>query len=930
MTTNSTAPGSSDPRQMATAYEPSEVEQGLYAWWESNGYFKPSKPGAKPFTIIMPPPNLTGELHLGHALTVAIEDALTRWHRMCGDDTLWLPGVDHAAIAVNAIIERELAKEGISRHDIGREKFLERTWEFVNRSRTRITEQHRRLGASADWSREAFTIDAARERSVRTTFKRLHEDGLLYRADRLINWCVDCESAISDIEVDYEDEAGSFYWVKYDLATEAGDRTGDSITIATTRPETIPADVAIAVNPEDPRYQHLIGKFVQVPVGGRIVPVIADEAVSIEGGSGALKVTPGHDPVDFEIGERHHLQTISLMRPDGTLNEFAGDYEGLDRLVARTKVVADLEAAGRIEKTEPHTRPVGHCQRSGTIVEPLISLQWWVDAKTLAKPAITAVETGTIEFVPARFERVYLHWMKNIRDWCISRQIWWGHRIPVWYCANCDHLTVSIEDATKCEGCGGMDIRQDPDTLDTWFSSGLWPHSTLGWPDDSEDLARFYPTQVMETGYDIIFFWVARMIMLSIYNMDGLVPFETVYLHGLVRAADGAKMSKSRGNVVDPLESVTKYGTDALRYALISGTSPGNDQRIADDKLEAGRNFANKLWNASRFVISMVQDDDNLELDPDVDNDLSDGLDSIGWGTVEDRWILSRLARVTDNVDRLWGQFELAEALRQTRDFFWEEFADWYIELAKIRVRAGDRTAIAVLVHVTDEVLRLLHPFMPYVTEEIWQRLVTLRPDQDEAPALMVAAYPTPFVRETADELSAHDDDLEGVDPEAERTMTAVQDFVRGIRNIRAEKRVDAGRWIEAYIVAGALNDTEGAALLDLERLLPAIGQLARAEPLHIVETAADAPTEGVVTSVLAVGSVVVPMAGLFDAAVERERLTKQIAEVEAEVDRQEAKLSNEQFTARAPAAVVAKEHERLAIARGRLDGLRASLAELG
>ena len=895
MTTDST----SNPREMASAYDPQVVEQPLYEWWETNGYFKPSKPGAKPFTIIMPPPNLTGELHLGHALTVSIEDALTRWHRMLGDDTLWLPGVDHAAIAVNAIIERDLAKEGLSRHDIGREAFLERTWEFVKRSRSRITLQHRRLGASADWGREAFTMDEEREKSVRATFKRLYDDGLIYRADRLINWCVDCESAISDIEVEYEDEPGAFWWVSYEIADAQGKRTGEAITIATTRPETIPADAAVAVNPDDDRWKHLIGQHCIVPAGGRLIPIIADAAVSIEGGSGALKVTPGHDPVDFEIGERHGLPTISIMKPDGTLNDEAGPYAGLERFEARKKIVADLEAAGRLVKIEPYTHSIGHCQRSGTIVEPLISLQWWVDAKTLAKPAIAKVEDGSIKFVPPRFERVYLHWMENIRDWCISRQIWWGHRIPVWYCANCDHITVrgTVGVPEQCEGCGSADLHQDPDTLDTWFSSGLWPHSTLGWPEDADDLRRFYPTQVMETGYDIIFFWVARMIMLSLYNMQGEIPFETVYLHGLVRAADGAKMSKSRGNVIDPLESVAKFGTDGLRFAMISGTSPGNDQRITDDKLEAGRNLSNKLWNASRFALTMVEDGDDLT------------LPAPGTGALDDRWILSRLAAVTRDVDRLWGQFELAEALRQARDFFWDEFADWYIELAKVRVRAGDRTPIAVLVHVVDQVLRLLHPFMPFVTEEIWQRLASVRPDAEGAPALIVARYPVL--------------DAARLDDDAERMMLAVQDFIRGVRNIRAEKRVDAGRFVEAYI-AGA-DATEAA-----RSMAPAIEQLARVQPLHVVATADEAPSEGVVTAVLAVGQVILPMAGLFDAAVERERLSKQIAEVEAEVGRQEAKLSNEQFTARAPAAVVAKEQERLATARGRLDGLRASLAELG
>ena len=886
--------------EMAPAYQPADVEQRVYEWWESRGFFKPSRPGAPPFTIIMPPPNLTGELHLGHALVVSLQDALTRWHRMLGDDTLWLPGVDHAAIAVNAIIERQLAAEGLSRHDVGREAFLQRTWTFVNHSRARIMEQHRRLGASADWEREAFTMDAPREQAVRATFKRLHDDGLIYRAERLINWCVDCESAISDIEVEYEDEAGAFWHVRYAIADADGNATDRDIVIATTRPETIPADTAIAVNPEDPRYAALIGQRAIVPSNGRLVPIIGDAAVSIEGGTGALKVTPGHDPVDFEIGERHGLDIISIINNDGTLNEHAGAYAGLDRFDARTRIVADLEAAERMAKIEPYTHAVGHCQRSRTIVEPLISLQWWVDAKTLAGPAIEAVTDGRIKFVPARFERTYLHWMENIRDWCISRQIWWGHRIPVWYCADCDHLTVAIANPTACEGCGGAHIRQDEDTLDTWFSSGLWPHSTLGWPEQTDDLKRFYPTQVMETAYDIIFFWVARMIMLSLYNMRGAIPFDTVYLHGLVRAADGAKMSKSRGNVIDPLEQIGKYGTDGLRFALLSGTSPGNDQRITDDRLEAGRNLANKLWNASRFVLTLIEPADDLTLPAPA-----------AIATIEDRWILSRLAHVTAEVDALLRRFELAEGVRQARDFFWDEFADWYIELAKVRIRAGDRTPLPVLLHVVDQVLRLLHPFMPYVTEEIWQRVIAVRPDTDAALALIVSRYPRP------EALAPY------IDDDAERQLAAVQDFVRGIRNIRAEKRVDAGRWVEAYIVAA---DAEATA----RSMQAALEQLARARPLHIVATADQAPTEGVVTSVLAVGQVALPMAGLFDLDAERARLAKQVAEAEGEVERQAAKLGNEQFRSRAPADVVAKEEERLATARTRLDGLRASLAEVG
>ncbi|MEX2230226.1 MAG: valine--tRNA ligase, partial [Dehalococcoidia bacterium] len=497
-----------DPREMATAYTPADVEEGIYEWWERSGYFKP-RPGGRPFTIIMPPPNLTGELHLGHGLTVAIEDALTRWHRMSGDDTLWLPGVDHAAIAVNALVERDLAREGLTRHEIGREAFLDRVWQFVGRSRSRIAQQHRRLGASADWSAEAFTMDPAREISVRTTFKRLYDDGLVYRGERLINWCIDCQTALSDLEVEYEDEPGSFWHVRYPILDDAGAGTGEYIVIATTRPETIPADTAVAVHPDDDRYRALIGKRVAVPTNGRPVPIIADEAVAIAAGSGALKVTPGHDPTDFEIGERHALPVVNIMNLDGTLNANAEPYAGLERFEARKRIVADLEAKGLLAKVEPYTHAVGHCQRSGTIVEPIVSLQWWVATAALAAPAIAAVRDGRIAFVPQRFERTYLHWMEHIRDWCISRQIWWGHRIPVWYCDGCGALTVAIADPAACEQCGSGSLRQDEDTLDTWFSSGLWPHSTLGWPEQTAALARYYPTQVMETGYDIIFFWVA-------------------------------------------------------------------------------------------------------------------------------------------------------------------------------------------------------------------------------------------------------------------------------------------------------------------------------------------------------------------------------------------------------------------------------------
>ncbi|MFA7296109.1 MAG: valine--tRNA ligase [Dehalococcoidia bacterium] len=899
------------PAEMATAYEPGAVEESLYEWWEASGYFQPSGSG-KPFTIIMPPPNVTGELHVGHALTVAVEDLLIRWHRMLGDDTLWLPGVDHAAIAVQNVVERELRREGLERRELGREEFLRRVWEWVHKTRSAISRQHRRLGASADWSRERFTMDDVPQQAVRQTFVRLYNEGLIYRGVRLVNWCVDCGTAISDLEVEHDDEPGSFWYVRYPVVGDDEQPTGEHIVIATTRPETIPADSAVAVHPEDPRYAALIGKRVQVPTGDRVIPIIADAAVSIEGGSGALKVTPGHDPVDFEIGQRHDLPIHTVIGFDGKMTADSGAYEGLDRFAARTRVVADIEARGLLERVEPYTHAIGHCQRSGTIVEPLLSEQWFVrvrpeagrsDQHDLAGDAIEAVRSGRIQFVPPRFERTYMHWMENIRDWTISRQIWWGHRIPVWYCEACGAMTVpSLDDVMgdpgACGACGSTLVRQDEDTLDTWFSSGLWPHSTLGWPNAGSADLKYYPTQVMETGYDIIFFWVARMIMLSLYNMDGVAPFETVYLHGLVRAPDGQKMSKSKGNTVDPLQSIATYGTDALRYALISSTSPGNDQRITDQRLEAGRNLANKLWNASRFVISMVEAGDDLTV-PAAGSALA----------LEDRWILSRAERVFASVGELLEKFELGEAVRQLRDFFWEEFADWYIEAAKVRVREGDRSPMPVLVHVLDRTLRALHPAMPYVTEAIWQRLNALRPDPEGASALIIASYPQA--------------EAARLDDGAEREFAALQDFVRGIRNVRAEKRVEAGRWVESYIVAGEVAPAARA-------WAGAIEQLARTRPLHIVDGADEAPSDGVVTAVLPVGRVVLPLGGMVDADAERARLGKQIAEVEGVVTGLEAKLGDANFASRAPAAIVAKEQERLDTARGRLAGLRESLAELG
>ena len=890
--------GTDPSREMATVYDASQVEQRIYDWWERSGYFRPSGTG-EPFTIIMPPPNLTGELHVGSALFVTLEDVLIRWHRMLGHDTLWQPGVDHAAIAVNGLVSRALRDDGIEPREIGREAFLERVWEFVNESRDYMSQQFRQLGASADWERDVFTMDPGPQRAVRTTFKRLYDDGLIYRGEYVVNWDPVAQTALSDLEVEHEDVDGFFWHVRYPLLDGAGVESGEHVVIATTRPETIPADVAVAVNPADERLSGLVGRSVRVPTTDRAVAIIADDAVSIEGGSGALKVTPGHDPVDFAIGERHGLPVISVINLDGTMNELAGAaYAGLDRFECRDRIVADIAAAGLLKRTEPYRHAVAHSERTGAIIEPLVSEQWYVKVAPLAGPAIEAVRDGSINFVPQRFERTYMHWMENLRDWCISRQIWWGHRIPIWYCDGCDAITVAIDDPDACEQCGSTNIRQDEDTLDTWFSSGLWPHSALGWPDHSDTLARYYPTQVMETGYDIIFFWVARMIMLSLYNMDGVAPFHTVYLHGLVRGADGRKMSKSSGNVVDPKQTIDQYGTDGLRYALVADTSPGNDQRLSDQRLEGARNFANKLWNASRFALSLVEHGDDL------------AAPAPGASTaVEDRWILSRTERLVANVDDLMGRFELGEAARQIRDFFWDDFADWYIELAKVRIREGDRTPLPVLIHVLDRTLRLLHPTMPFVTEEIWGRLTAVRPDPAGAAALIVAAYPQA-------ERSRYDDD-------AEASLGAVRDFVRAIRNVRSERHVDAGHWVEAYIVAGESTDAAHATA-------GAITQLARARPLHIVDDAAEAPSEGVVTAVVDAGRVILPMAGLFDIDAERDRLRKQIEAATGALERIEGKLANEQFRTRAPAAVVAQEEERLATAQRRLGGLRESLAELG
>ena len=950
------------PQPMAKAYEPQTTEARVYRFWESRGYFKGRipEPGSAadarlPFSIIMPPPNITGELHLGHALMDTVEDILIRWHRMLGDPTLWLPGVDHAGISTQNAVERQLAKEGLSRHDLGRDEFEKRVWQWVERYRPIISEQHRRLGASADWSNEVFTLDDKPQLAVRTTFKKMFDDGLVYRGERMINWCPRCQTALSDLEVVHEEQQGSLWYIRYPVVDGADadgqpHLTGEHIVVATTRPETYVGDMAIAVNPKDDRYTSWIGRTVILPVIQRQIPVLADEAIEKEFGTGALKVTPAHDPTDFEIGQRHGLRVLNVMNKDATLNEEAGPYAGMDRYDARKAMLRDLEELGYLEKTEPHTLTIGTCDRCHTVVEPLMSWQWFVTMKPLALPAIEVVKEGKIQFVPVRFERIYLNWMDNIRDWCISRQLGWGHRVPVWYCADEDgdriivtlrdpnadasepprvatynellaagvtHETIVKHGAWAPAGAtpivaietperspnGGGHLLQDADVLDTWFSSALWPFSTLGWPQQTREFAYWYPTSVMETGYDIIFLWVARMIMLGVYN-TGEIPFSTVYLHGTVRNEHGQRMSKSLGTGVDPLEVVEKYGADALRYTLITSSGPGNDMKLSEQRVEQGRNFANKLWNATRFVISMIGDGKTPLADPRAAALLP----------LEDRWILSRLEGLARSVDEQLAKFEMGEAARQVYEFVWNEFADWYIEIAKVRARDEASTApspLPVLAYVLERSLRLLHPFMPFVTEELWQALVQ-KIDGIDDEALIVAAYPRGESGFT--------------DAAAERDMELLIDVVRAIRNIRAEKKVEPGKFIETYVIATG----GGAARALLETGGAYIEMLSRARPLHIVAAVADAPRDQVATAVLEGVTVVVPLAGLFDTAAERSRLQKLIADAEAEAGRIDAKLPNEQFRVKAPAKIVATEEERMAAIRTRIEGLNASLGELG
>jgi valyl-tRNA synthetase len=884
--------------ELAKAYDPKQTESKWYKFWMENGYFTPKiDHDKKPFVIIMPPPNITGELHQGHALVATIEDTMARWHRMKGEPTLWLPGVDHAGIATQFVVQKALIEEGTSREELGKEKFLERTWEWANEHRHKITEQHKRLGVSCDWSRECFTMDDGPMLAVRTTFYNLYKKGLIYRSERMINWCPSCSTALSDLEVEHETHTSKLYYVRYPLA----DNKNEFITVATTRPETILGDTAVAVNPDDKRFANLVGKNVILPAVNRVIPIIADEAVDPSFGTGAVKMTPAHDPVDFEVAQRNNLPLVNIMNPDATMNENAGPYAGMDRFKCRTKLLADLKKDGLLVKIDPYDHSVGHCQRCKTIAEPTVSEQWFMSMESLAKPAIEAVTSGRIKIIPEHFTKVYLNWMENIRDWCISRQLWWGHRIPVWYCGDCNEVIASIDTPQNCTKCNSSNLQQDPDVLDTWFSSGLWPHSTLGWPNQTEDLKYFYPTTVMETAYDILFFWVARMIMMGIEN-TGQIPFDTVYFHGLVRDAKGEKMSKTKGNVINPLETIDQYGTDALRFALSTGNTPGSDMKLTTQRLEAGRNFANKLWNASRFVMSNIDSIDQ--------NAYESAINNMAEAPSEDRWIVSKLNRLIESVSKLLEGFQFGEAQREIYDFLWNEYCDWYIELAKIRLRDENTTSpLPILVHILETSLLLLHPVMPFITEELWQALTGIVNFLKKVDSIIIAPYP---------------EKPGAIDNEAEREMEAVIEIIRAIRNIRTEHKVEPAKFIEAVINAGAMKDSFDSHASTIE-------QLARVSPLTIVSDRKQSPVSVDDAALLVRKGIeaILPKQALFDTELEKQRLTKEIENLKGLIVRNQDKLSNKAFVDKAPAPVVDKQRTMLSENQDKLAKLMEQMSKL-
>src|SRR6056297_3151014 len=858
---------------LAKKYNPKDFEDRIYQMWEENGYFKaePNK-NKDPFTIVLPPPNITGQLHMGHALDHILQDILIRWKRMDGYEALWLPGTDHASIATEVKVVKKLRREGIEKDQIGREKFLQKAWEWKDEYGGRITEQMKKLGNSCDWSRERFTMDEGCSKAVNDVFVKLYEEGLIYRGNRIINWCPDCLTSLSDIEVEHEDKDGNYYYVKYYFV----DKKDEYFTIATTRPETIFGDTAIAVHPDDERYQKFIGKKVLVPIIEREIEIIADEYPDMEKGTGGLKITPAHDPNDFEIGKRHNLEEISCIDEKGIMNSYAGKYEGMDRYECRKAFVKDLKDKDLIVKIEKNNHPVGTCYRCNTVIEPRISEQWFVNMEPLAGPAIEAVKNKETEFVPERFEKIYFHWLENIRDWCISRQLWWGHRIPAYYCQECNELIVSKDEPKKCKNCGSSNLKQDEDVLDTWFSSALWPFSTLGWPKKTKELDYFYPTDVLVTGYDIIFFWVVRM-MFSAIEQTNEVPFNHVLVHGLVRDAEGRKMSKSLGNGVDPLEIIDEFGADALRFMLITGLTAGNDTRYQNDKLEASRNFANKLWNASRFVLMNIKDNKEINIDPD-------NLKN------EDKWILSRIDIITEEVNKNLDNFDLGLALNKIYEFIWNEYCDWYIELVKPRLYGEDEkdkdTALYVLVNVMKDMLKLLHPFMPFITEEIWSHL-----PGDKEP-LIISHWP---------EVKIMNKYQESVDE-----INFAMEIVKSIRNIKAEMDVKPSKKITAFFMPK--NEKYKSYIGKVERHLKNLVNLERITTVEnknqINEEVASAVIDGL--------QIFLPLSGLIDFDKEIERLEKEKDKLESEIKRAKGKLNNKSFVDKAPEKVVNEERQKL------------------
>ena len=875
-------------RELPKIYEPQQVEERIYKMWEGGGYFKPQgNADAKPFTIVMPPPNVTGQLHMGHAMDATLQDTLIRFKRMQGYDALWVPGVDHAGIATQIKVEEELrVKEGLTRYDLGREKFLERVWDWKHKYGNRIVEQQKKLGASCDWDRSAFTMDDNCSNAVREVFVSLYEKGLIYKGSRIINWCPNCVTALSDAEVEYVDKPGHLWHIRYPLA----DGTGEVI-VATTRPETMLGDTGVCVNPNDERYQHIIGKKVILPLVNKQIPVVADDYAEMEFGTGCVKMTPAHDPNDFEVGLRHNLEVIRVLDDNGKVNALGGKYEGMDRYDARKQIVADLEEGGYLVKIDDHAHNVGTCYRCHKDVEPIISAQWFVKMKPLAEEAIRVVRDGETKFVPDRFTKTYMNWMENVRDWCISRQLWWGHQIPAWTC-ECGHMTVSRQDPTVCEKCGSTHITREEDVLDTWFSSALWPFETLGWPNtDAADFKKFYPTDVLVTGYDIIFFWVARMIF-SGCEHTGKAPFHTVLIHGLVRDNQGRKMSKSLGNGIDPLEMIEKYGCDALRMNMVTGNSPGNDMRFYVERCEAMRNFANKLWNASRYVMMNLAEDAVNELPA------ADKLE------IADKWVLSKLntliAEVTENLEH----YELGVAVQKIYDFIWDTYCDWYIELTKARLYSEDadrkQTAIQVLVYVLDQTLRLLHPFMPFITEEIWQSL------PHEGDALIVAKWP-----EYSETLAFKAE---------ENNMESVMNAIRAIRARRTEMNVPPSKKAALFVVTSSPEIfTEGEGFIQ---------RLAYADAVTMLDTDPE-NLDGMVTITTADAKLYIPMGQLVDVQKEIERITKELEAAKKFLGSLEAKLSNEKFVARAPEAVVAAEREKAAKTADLIAQLSESLSAM-